>query len=127
MTILENDFLKVQISTKGAQLTSLFNKKTITEQLWQADAAVWPWHFPNLFPVVGGLINNELLVDGRAYPMARHGFARQSEFELLDSGEEHAAFSLPASAETLKAYPYEFDFQVLYTLIDNAIRVSPIN
>ncbi len=123
MTILENDFLKAQISTKGAQLTSLFNKKTNTEQLWQADAAVWPWHFPNLFPVVGGLINNELLVDGKAYPMARHGFARQSEFKLLNSSEEHAAFSLPASAETLKAYPYEFDFQVLYTLIDNAIRV----
>ena len=124
MTDLENEFFKAQISPKGAQLTSLFNKKTNTEQLWQAEAALWPWHFPNLFPIVGGLINNELLVDGKAYPMARHGFARQSEFELLDSSEEHAAFSLTASAETLKAYPYEFDFQVLYTLIENALRVT---
>ena len=124
MTILENDHIKAQISPKGAQLTSLCNKKTNTEQLWQADAAIWPWHFPNLFPIVGGLINNELLVDGKSYPMARHGFARQSEFELLDSDGVHATFSLPALEETLKVYPYQFDFQVLYTLIENALRVT---
>ncbi|HVW95214.1 MAG TPA: aldose 1-epimerase family protein [Mucilaginibacter sp.] len=124
MTILENDFLKIAISTKGAQLTSFYNKKTQTEQLWQADPEVWPWHAPNLFPVVGGLINNELLVDGKAYSMGRHGFARQSEFILLENDEEHAMFSLPSNEKTLAVFPYKFDFQVLYTLIDNALRVT---
>ncbi|MDP9081012.1 MAG: aldose 1-epimerase family protein [Bacteroidota bacterium] len=124
MAILENDFLKVQISTKGAQLTSIFNKETQTEHLWQADPAIWPWHAPNLFPVVGGLINDELLVDDNTYPMSRHGFARQSEFILLESDEEHAVFSLPSCENTLKVYPYKFDFQVLYTLIENAVRLT---
>jgi len=124
MAILENDFLRVEINAKGAQLSSVFNKETQTEHMWQADASVWPWHAPNLFPVVGGLINDELLVDGQTYHMSRHGFARQSEFVLLESDDLHAVYSLPNSETTLKVYPYKFDFQVLYNLIDNALRLT---
>ncbi|MBS7564186.1 aldose 1-epimerase family protein [Mucilaginibacter sp. Bleaf8] len=124
MTIIENDYLKVAISNKGAQLASLFNKATQTEHMWQADPQVWPWHAPNLFPVVGGLINNELLVNGDKYPLSRHGFARQSEFVLKDAGQQSAVFSLQYSTDTLKAYPYKFDFHVMYDLIDNALRVT---
>jgi galactose mutarotase-like enzyme len=124
MTILENEFLKVAISPKGAQLTSVYNKQTGVEQLWQADADVWPWHAPNLFPIVGGLLNDELHVDGQTYPMKRHGFARTSEFILLERDDVHAGFSLPNCEKTLEVYPYKFDFQVLYTLIDNALRVT---
>src|ERR1700712_2814884 len=124
MAILENDFLKVVISTKGAQLTSIYNKETQIEHLWQADPNIWPWHAPNLFPVVGGLINNELLVGGKAYKMERHGFNRQSELLLIESNEVSARFSLPYSDHTLEVYPYKFDFQVCYDLIDNALRVT---
>lgn len=124
MTILENDFLKVAIDAKGAQLSSLRNKATNIEHVWQADAAIWPWHAPNLFPIVGGLKNDELHVDGVTYSMKRHGFARQSDFIVLESDEVSAAFSLPNCEKTLQVYPYKFDFQVLYTLIDNALRIT---
>jgi galactose mutarotase-like enzyme len=124
MAILENDFLRVTVSTKGAQLGSIFDKTNQLEHLWQANPVVWPWHGPNLFPIVGQLINDELLVDGNVYHMARHGFARQSEFILLEHDEEHATYSLPNSEHTLQVYPYKFDFQVLYTLIENALRVT---
>jgi len=124
MTILENDLLKVSISSQGAQLSSIYNKTTSVEQLWQADAAIWPWHAPNLFPIVGGLINDELLIAGKAYPMKRHGFARLSEFVLLKSDDEQAVFSLPGSEKVHKIYPYNFDFEVMYMLIDNALRIT---
>jgi galactose mutarotase-like enzyme len=124
MAVLENEFLKVNISTKGAQMTSVYSKATGIEHLWQADPKIWGYHAPNLFPVVGGLINNELLVDGNSYPMSRHGFARTSEFILLENDEVHATYSLPNSEKTLHIYPYKFDFQVLYTLIENAVRVT---
>jgi galactose mutarotase-like enzyme len=124
MTIIENEFLKVSIDTKGAQLSSFFNKETGTEQLWQADADVWPWHAPNLFPIVGQLLNDELLVDGKSYPLKRHGFARLSEFILLERTDVSASFSLPYSEKTLEVYPYKFDFQILYTLIDSALRIT---
>ncbi len=124
MAVLENEHLKVTVSTKGAQLTSIINKATNTEHLWQADANVWPWHAPNLFPVVGGLVKDELLIDGKTYAMARHGFARQSEFILAESDATQASFSLSYNEKTEKVYPYKFDFQVLYTLIENALRVT---
>lgn len=124
MAILENDFLKITISAIGAELTSIINKETQNEHLWQADPAVWGRHAPNLFPIVGGLINDELLVDGAVFKMERHGFARNLEFILIENDEEHAVFSLPSSEKTIHLYPYKFDFQVLYTLIENAIRVT---
>jgi len=124
MTIIENDFLKVAIDNKGAQLTSIYDKAEGRELLWNADPAVWPWHAPNLFPIVGGVINDELLVDGKDYPMKRHGFARNSEFVLLSSDDSQAVFSLPNSERTHEVYPYNFDFQVMYLLIDNALRVT---
>lgn len=124
MTILENEYLKVAIDAKGAQLSSFYNKQTGTEQLWQANPDIWGYHAPNLFPIVGQLLNDELLVDGSTYPMKRHGFARTSEFIVLESDDQHAGFSLPYCEKTLAVYPYKFDFQVLYTLIDNALRVT---
>jgi galactose mutarotase-like enzyme len=124
MTVLENDVLKVAIDPKGAQLSSFYNKAKKVEQLWQADPSIWPWHAPNLFPIVGSLVNNDLLVNGEAYPMARHGFARHSEFVLLQSDDQHATFSLPHSEHTHPLFPYKFDFEILYALIDNALRVT---
>ena len=124
MTTIENDFLKVTIRNKGGEMTSLYNKASGVEQLWQGDPNIWPWHAPNLFPVVGGLINNELLVDGKAYKMERHGFNRQLELLLIESNEVSARFSLPHSDHTLAVYPYKFDFQIHYDLIDNALRVT---
>jgi len=123
MTFIENDFLKVGIDAT-AQLSSLINKETGVEQMWQAGEA-WPWHSPNLFPVIGSLINNQIIVDGKPYDITqRHGFARYSEFLLLESEATHAKFSLPYSDHTLAIYPFKFDFQILYDLIDNALRVT---
>lgn len=124
MTTIENDFLKVTIRNKGAEMTSIVNKVSGVEHLWQGDPNIWPWHAPNLFPVVGGLINNELLVDGKSYKMERHGFNRQSELLLIESNEISAKFSLPYSDHTLEVYPYKFDFQVHYDLMENALRVT---
>jgi galactose mutarotase-like enzyme len=124
MTIIENEFLKAAIDSKGAQLSSLINKATGVEHIWQAGEA-WPWHSPNLFPVIGSLINNQIIVDGKAYEIAqRHGFARHSEFLLLESSEKHAKFSLPYSEHTLEIYPFKFDLHLIYDLIDNALRVT---
>jgi galactose mutarotase-like enzyme len=86
MTIIENEFLKAAIDIKGAQLSSLINKTTGVEHMWQADPDIWPWHAPNLFPIIRRLINNQILVEGKRMTMpARHGFASASEFLLLES------------------------------------------
>ncbi|MDT3402780.1 aldose 1-epimerase family protein [Mucilaginibacter terrae] len=124
MVTIENEYLKATISSKGGQLTSLINKATQTEHMWQADAQIWPWHAPNLFPIVGGLVNNELHVDAQTYNLPRHGFARQSTFIVAEANPHHADFMLHSTAETLAVYPYKFAFHILYDLIDNALRIT---
>lgn len=124
MTTLENDQLRVSVRAQGAELTSLLHKASGIEYLWQADPAVWPWHGPNLFPVVGGCLNNQLLVSGQAYPMERHGFARRSTFETTESSDTHAVFTLRASDATRAVYPYDFLFQILYELDGSRLTVT---
>ncbi|MDB5029533.1 aldose 1-epimerase family protein [Mucilaginibacter sp.] len=124
MTIIENNLFKIAIRAQGGELASFYNKTTNVEHMWQADATIWPWHAPNLFPIVGGLINNQLFVDGHTYELPRHGFTRTSELLLISSNEQSAWFSLPYSEKTLAKYPYKFDFQIHYDLIDDALRVT---
>ncbi len=124
MRVIENEFLKVTINPQGAELNSIYHKAAQTEHLWQADPQVWAWHAPNLFPVVGGLVDNQLHVNGQAYPLQRHGFARQSAFRLVEADRKRAVFSLAYDEDTLRIYPYKFNFQVIYDLIDNALRVT---
>ena len=52
------------------------------ELLWQAGPA-WPWHAPNLLPIVGWLRDDRLRHDGKEYQLTQHGFARDRCFTLL--------------------------------------------
>lgn len=122
--MLSNDILSVEFRSQGAELTSILHKPTGTEHLWQGDPAVWGWHAPNLFPVVGGCLNNQILVDGVAYPMGRHGFARQSVFDLVEQTETRARFVLTDSDETRQSYPYRFEFIIEYALEGNTLSVT---
>ena len=124
MITLENEYLRVSVRLQGAEMTSLYNKKTNTELLWQADPDTWAWHAPNLFPVVGGCINNQVIIDGRSYPMERHGFARHSEFVVVESDSAHAKFSLDQDEKTLSAFPFKFSFQVLYDLTGAELKIT---
>ncbi|GAB3024314.1 aldose 1-epimerase family protein [Spirosoma pulveris] len=124
MTTLENDHLRVSIRPKGAELTSIFHKSSGVEHLWQADPTVWGWHAPNLFPVVGGCLNNQVLIDGKTYPMERHGFTRQSVFENTESTRTHAIFSLRSSEATRAHFPYAFEFQIIYEIEGPRLTVT---
>lgn len=124
MIKLENDHLKIAIRRQGAELTSVYSKTNAVEHLWQGNPDVWGWHAPNLFPVVGGCINNQVRVDGETYPMERHGFTRTSQFNVIEAAPLHAKFSLHYNRKTQQVYPYKFEFQILYDLFDNNLRVS---
>lgn len=124
MAVLQNEYLRVEIRSKGAEINSIIHLETGTEHIWQGDPAIWGWHAPNLFPVVGGCLNNELLIGGKFYPMERHGFARQSFFTELESTASRAVFSLLATDILREKYPYVFDFQVIYTLSGAQLSVT---
>lgn len=122
---LKNDLLTVQIDSRGAELLSIKNNRTGYEYLWQGDSSYWGRRSPVLFPIVGALWNGAYTMDGRIYPLGQHGFARDSDFDLLeDRNEEEAWFVLCSTDDTLKMYPRSFRLEVGYVLSGERLMVK---
>lgn len=119
MHTIENDHIRIAVRDLGAELTSIFDRKNNIEHLWQAEPKVWGWHAPTLFPVVGRCLNDRILIDGRSYPMEKHGFTRHSEFRLVDQHPDLLHFVLISSDRTLAVYPYQFEFHMFYEIKQN--------
>lgn len=118
---IENDFLRIEISTLGAELKSIFHKHKNQEYLWQGDANWWPRSAPVLFPVVGKLNNNEYYVDGKTYSLPQHGFARDMEFTVVEKVADIIVFELKSTEETLAKFPYSFSLKITYSLAENKL------
>ena len=114
--IIENEFLRIGISSKGAELISLYDLKNSRELLWQGDEAIWPGQAPILFPLVGRLKTKGYVYKGKRYDINIHGFARQMEFTLNEKSKEVVSFTLVSSEETRRQYPFDFEFTVRYSL-----------
>lgn len=124
MQIIENQFLKATINPLGAELVSLFNKENNTEYIWNADPAFWGKSSPVLFPIIGALKNNQYLYQGKTYTLPRHGFARERVFSVASQTESSIIFLLKQDEESLKVYPFDFEFRLIYTLLEKTLSVS---
>jgi galactose mutarotase-like enzyme len=103
-----------KVSTKGGELVSFINNNV--EYVWGGDPKYWSGQAPVLFPTVGSLINRETEINGIIYQMKKHGFARKSEFELINQTEDSICFSLKSNKDTLLCYPFEFELRVIHTV-----------
>ncbi|MFT3823225.1 MAG: aldose 1-epimerase family protein [Chitinophagaceae bacterium] len=124
MFTIENEVLKVIINPKGAELTSLYRKDLQQEYMWSGDAAFWGKHSPILFPIVGTLKENTYFYNNQPYQLSRHGFARDKQFAVDKQAFDAISFLLKQSDDTLKVFPFSFDFYIRYTLAGNALSVS---
>lgn len=118
---IENKTLKISVNTLGAELQSVYSKKTQTEYLWQGDEKYWKGRASNLFPVIGRLYGGKYTYDGQEYELGIHGFARQSEFTLTSRTATKLTFTLKESEETLKNYPFRFTLSISYVIEKNKL------
>ena len=110
------------ISYHGAELRSF--KKDETKYIFPADPEFWPRSSPVLFPLVGALNNKTIRINGKEYSMAQHGFARDTDFKLLEKTESSCIFYLRSSEETKELYPFDFELRIEYVLIKNRLTIS---
>ncbi len=122
--ILENEKIKLTVSTHGAEIKSLLNKTENLELMWQGDPAYWGRTAPVLFPLVGNYYEKKSIYEGRTYEMGQHGFARDMEFTLIQQGETELVFQLLDNEETHKKYPFAFCLEIGYTLSDSQVTVT---
>lgn len=113
---LENSHVKIEVSTIGAELQSLYSKETEMEYLWQLGYETWPHHSMLLFPNPGRIAGDRTIIDGKVYPATMHGFANDMEFEVLESDEKHLLLQICQNELTKKSFPYDFRLQVEFTL-----------
>ena len=115
--IIENEYLKVTVTTWGAQVKSVVRKCDGAEHIWQADPAVWGYHAPILFPYCGKLKDGFYTLDGKRYESsAQHGFARTATHSLVSQSREKIVLGLTESAETLAVFPFRFRLLSTFTL-----------
>ena len=119
---ISNNTLTVTISTKGAEIKSI--KKNGKEIIWEGDPSVWSGQTPILFPICGGLKDDKFIYGGKEYTLEKHGYARISEFEIEKADKSSAVFLLKSNEESLKKYPFEYEFRVFFTLDENTLKVD---
>lgn len=124
MITLENEHLIVKIKEKGAELTSVIDKKTSHEFLWQADEAFWARQAPVLFPIVGKLKDDRYQMNDAEYSMSQHGFARDMTFTTQNVTSNSASLYLKNDESTKEMYPFDFSLQINYILHYDSITVS---
>lgn len=121
---MKNDLLTVVIDNHGAELQSVKNNRTQQEYLWQGDKAFWGRRSPVLFPIVGSVWDGKFRIDGVEYALGQHGFARDSDFEVIaDSPEDEAWFALESNDLTMSLYPRRFRLEIGYRLDEARLTV----
>lgn len=120
----ENDFFTLAVNEIGAELNSLKSKKTGIEYIWCGDESIWYGQSPILYPIIGRLLDDKYTLDGKEYTMDKHGIVRKKPFELLEKTDDSLTFIKTQNEETLKAYPYNFEFKVTFRLTEKGLKVT---
>ena len=113
---IENEYLKVTVTTWGAQVKSVIRKCDGVEHMWQADPSVWRFHAPILFPHTGKVTDGVIHAKGKDYPAKQHGFARDMVHELVSKEDSRLVLALESSEQTLELFPYAFRLVSTFTL-----------
>ncbi|MBQ6130772.1 MAG: aldose 1-epimerase family protein [Selenomonadaceae bacterium] len=120
---LKNGVLKIKVAERGAELKSITALADGTEYLFDSDPTWWKFSSPVLFPIVGKLVDDKYRAEGKEFSLPGHGFARTTDFWLVDATDNTLTFALESNAATLKVYPYKFRLEISFELIGSEIKV----
>ena len=120
---LQNNILKITLEDRGAELKSIAELGDGTEYLHDGDPTWWKYSSPVLFPIVGKLVNDKYLAEGKEFELPQHGFARTSNFKCIHEQEDEITFQLEWDEDTLEVYPYKFILEIAYVLRENRVEV----
>lgn len=121
---LKGEVLSIGVASMGAELKSL--KRDGKEYMWSAEPQIWPRTSPVLFPFVGRLKGQQYTYKGETFTPPVHGFARDTEFVLLEQTDNSLHFGIKDSEATRAVYPFSFEFEMIYALEGNQLKVTYI-
>lgn len=123
--IIENDKLKLSINQIGAEICSIKSVESGKEFIWEGKPEIWAGQAPILFPIVGALKEGIFKYEGKEYSLPQHGFMRSSKnVELLEKKEHSLTFLLKSNEESLKVYPFDFEFITIFELKEDTVFIK---
>lgn len=121
--VIENEVLTVSIDSIGAEVKSVRTKSNDHEYMWNGDPKYWNRTSPILFPVVGSCKEKKYIYRGQEYHIPQHGFARDSEFALLDKTATEIWFSLKDNESSRSVFPFGFELKIGYRVDGYEVHV----
>jgi len=119
---LDNGVIRITVADRGAELKSLTELGDGTEYIFDGNPTWWKYSSPILFPIVGKVRDGKYRAEGKEFSLPQHGFARTSDFWLVEAEIDAITFALESNAATLTVYPYRFRLELSYKLIGREVK-----
>ncbi len=125
MLTLENEKLKIGVKQTGAELCKITSVTNHIDFIWDGNPEIWGSHAPNLFPIIGALKDNSYYFENKKYDLTKHGFIRNNASLVVQKQHDDTlSFKLDYDENTLKMYPFKFEFLITYKLNDNILTIT---
>ena len=124
MIKIENEFLRIEVATRGAELVGVYDKIRHKERMWSGHQKYWNRISPVLFPIIGRVKDNYTIIGKNRYELTQHGFLRDQTFVLHSQSEQHIGLKYCSEGRHLDVYPFDFEAILTYTLEQNELKIS---
>jgi galactose mutarotase-like enzyme len=112
---IANDEVAFVSDSYGAELHSLRFRDEELDYLWMP-AEPGLGRTSTCFPLLGTVPDGRYEFAGAVYDIPMHGFARSTDFAVVDRTDDSVTYEMTDTAETLAAYPFPFRLRVRYAL-----------
>lgn len=120
--ILNNSKLTLELTEKGGEMARLTYKGK--DILYRGDGPYWSGKNPTLFPMISSPNTKQYTLNGITYPCRNHGLIRYSTLKVTNVTDNSVTMSLHSDEDTLKEYPFNFIYNITYTLQDNRVLIK---
>lgn len=120
---LENERYEVTFVKEGGEIYSFTDKETGMQYMWQGHPDYWNGKNPSLFPMVGNTYSKDYVIDGKTYAMKNHGLIRYATLDVKQDDGNSVVMELNSNEETLAKYPFDFHYEIAYTLENNKLTI----
>lgn len=120
---IKNDFFTAEVNDRGAELSSLTDASG-RNRLWWGDPAVWGGHSPLLFPVVGRLVDDRYIHNGKTYSMNKHGFLGRESFRVTEKTDDSITLRFDDWQKHFDRYPFRYAVEVTHALTEKGVRCT---
>ncbi len=121
VVIIKTGDTSVAVDSHGAKVLSILVGDR--ELLFYDENDIGHSGIPLCFPSFGPLKDNMFISGDKSYPMNQHGFIRDSAFTLEKEDEGLLTCRFCSNEETLKHYPFSFEFVVNYRVIKGGVAI----